>query len=276
MNDVMGRIYWAPDGGGAGDAGDIDDTVDTDDAGDSGDGKDKGKLDIAYFSQLSPDVRETLKERLAKYPKLNDLAQAVVSQEDRLSRAVIVPNAEKPDPEEVKAFRNAMGLPEKAEEYEIKIEDIEGGKEVAGLLKKTAFNMGLTKTQAKKFGDVVVKLASAGKTKQEQDQKKAAEQFEPLVLEKVGKDEEKKTEVLNLFKRFLIKRIGDTELIKSFTDAGLIYNPAFAVKAADIERNFNDEEFVGGGAQGGGTGKKGKGVFEGYSSDFQKQYGGQK
>jgi len=261
------RIYWAPDEGGAAGA---QVSEDTPNEGNEGDEK---KNDIAYLSQISPDVREKLKERLSKYPKITDLAQAVVNQEDRLSRAVIVPNLENPDPEEVKKFREAMGLPEKAEEYEIKLEGIEGGEEVGNLLKKAAFNMGLTKKQANKFGEVVLKLATAGKTQQAIQGKKAVEQFEPELLKKLDNDEDKRTETLNLFKRFLIKRIGDTDVIKSLTDAGLIYNPAFALKAAEIERHFSDEPFVEGGTSGKDTTKP-EGRFGSYSPEFQKQYGG--
>ena len=271
------RIYWAPDGGGAGAA--VADPPDTSteeqNQGGEGGGNGEGtKTDVAYLSQISPDAREKLKDRLSKYPKITDLAQAVVSQEDRLSRAVIVPNRENPDPEELKTFREAMGLPEKAEDYKIKLEGIEGGEEVGNLLKKAAFNMGLTKNQATKFGDVVLKLATAGKTQQIEQQKKAIEQFEPQLLEKLDNNEEKRTEVLNLFKRFLIKRIGDTDVVKRLTDAGLIYDPAFAIKVADIERYFNDETFVEGGVQGGGGTARPKGQFGDYSPEFQKQYGG--
>jgi len=277
--NVWEKIYWAPDGAGAAVA-DPAQTSSSDPNQDGNNGGEPGegtKPEIAYLSQLSPEVRESLAERLGKYPKLNDLAQAVVSQEDRLSRSVIVPNMENPDPEELKAFKKAMGLPEKAEDYEIKLEGMEGGEEIAGLLGKAAFNMGLTKTQGKKFGDVVFKLATAGKAKQAEQQKQAVEQFEPKLLEKLDKDEEKKTEVLNLFKRFLIKRVGDTDLIKQFADAGLIYNPAFVMKAADIERNFSDEPFVEGRPQGGGTpGEQPQGQFGNYSPKFQEQFGGKK
>jgi hypothetical protein len=270
---VKRTIYWAPDEGGAG-AATADPTAEG--AGASSDGNGQGDAEIAYLSQMSPEVREKLKERLTNYPKINDLAQAVVDQEDKLSRAVIVPNAENPDAEELKAFKKAMGLPEKAEEYEIKLEGIEGGEEVAGLLRKAAFNMGLTKTQAKKFGDVVLKLATAGKTKQAGDQKEAAESFEPQLLEKLGGDEEKKAEVLNLFKRFLIKRVADNEIVKALTDARLIHNPGFAMKMAEIERHFSDEPFVQGRPQGAGAaGTQQQGQFGGnYSPEFQQQFGG--
>jgi len=274
---VKQRIYWAPDEGGAGAAVADPPETSTGDGNQEGEGGGNGegkKADVAYLSQISPEIREKLKDRLSRYPKVTDLAQAVVNQEDRLSRAVIVPNMENPDPEELKTFREAMGLPEKAEDYEIKLEGIEGGEEVGGLLKKAAFNMGLTKNQAAKFGNVVFKLATAGKTQKAEQQKKAAEQFEPQLLEKLDNDETKRSEVLNLFKRFLIKRIGDTDVVKRLTDAGLIHDPAFAIKAADIERHFNDEPFVEGGAEGGGGTAQPKGQFGDYSPEFQKQYGG--
>lgn len=260
MNRLLKNVYWSPDEGSGGGA-------------ESSPGGEGGEPEIAYLSQISPETREKYKERLAKYPKITNLVEAVVSQEDRLSRAVIVPNMENPDAEELKAFKAAMGLPEKAEEHDIKIEGMEGAEEISELLKKAAFNMGLTKNQGKKFGEVVLKLATAGKAKQGEDRKQAAEQFEPKVLELVGGDEAKKTEVLNLFKRFLIKRIGDTDLVKILADSGLVHNPAFAVKAADIERYFSEESFVEGRPQAGG-GPKPKGQFGSYSPEFKAEAGG--
>lgn len=272
------RIYWAPEGAGGteGDPGAPEGDGDPE-GGTGGTPEGQESVEIAYLPQIAPDVREGLKGRLQKYPKITDLARAVIDQEDRLARAVVVPDMENPDPEELKAFRAALGLPAKPEEYDITLEGIDGGDEAAKALKAAAFKMGLSKAQAAKFGTVIARLATIGLSKQSEDRKKAAETFEARLLEAVDNDQAKRDETLNLFKRFLVKRMGDATVIKELAAAGLVHNPAFAVKAAEIERYFSDEPFAEGRPDATGAGgKQAKGTMGDYSPEFQERFGGKK
>lgn len=279
------RVVFENDGAGGGETG--GEAGEGGEAGAAGEGggegsQGSGAAEPAYLPQISPELRgdEKVRTLLGKYPKLNDLVQAFVGMDGRLQRSVVVPNMENPDPEELKAFRSAMGLPEKAEDYEVTLEAFqgqEGVEELVPILKKAAFAMGLSKNQAQKFTEFVGKLGSVGSKKLAADRKDAADTFEARLLEAVGKDEAKRDETLNLFKRFLVKRMGDNALIKELAAAGLVHNPAFAVKAAEIERYFNEEPFVEGRAQGNGSGAGAKkGTMGSYSPEFEATFGGRK
>lgn len=237
----------------------------------------KGKERPKYFDQLSPDIANSEDAKLLyDFPHMNDLSKAAINMKRKLARAVIVPDLEKPDPEELKTFREAMGLPENSEGYAIKTDafkDVEGLDQFVTVVKKQAFGMSLTKIQAQKLFDFVMKLGKAGNEKISEERKQAADTFDARLLEAVGKDETKKTATLNLFKRFLIKRIANASIIKRLSDAGLIHDPDFVVPIAEkVEQYLGEEPFVEGGRRGEQK-AKGKGTMGKYSKEFEEEYG---
>lgn len=214
----------------------------------------------AYFQQLPPDVVSEHGERLAKHgPKLGDLANATLAQEDKLARSVTVPNAENPDPEELAAFQKAMGLPEKPDGYEIDTataKGMEGLVDVVASVRGTAADMALSNTQAQKLFDYLIATAKTGREANETAGKELVESFDARLLDALGNDQEKATQTMNLFKAFMVTRVADSDVVKKLADAGLFYDPRFAIKMAQVEATLSEEQFIAGGGPREGGPKK--------------------
>lgn len=240
-----------------------------------------------YFQQLPPEFVEQHGERLARYGKLSDLAGAVVSAEDRLARSVVVPKGDKPDPAELKAFREALGLPDTPDGYQIKADaakDMEAVDAIVESVKQAAVSMSLSRTQAQKLFDYVVNTAKAG----EQVSAEAAKQFDAKLLEAVGGDQGKRDGALNLHKAFMV-RLGSqinklcgggaespdvgSKAIKRLADAGFFHDPDFTLAFASIEARLGDEPFIDTGGPGRPAGSA-QGMF-GKSQAWRDTYGRQ-
>ena len=243
---------------------------------------------IVYRSQLSPDIREDkgIMEALKDSPKLNDLVKAHASMKGRMSRAIVIPNAEKPDPEEMKAFRTAMGLPEKAEEYEFNaaaFKDIEGVQEVVAMSRAKAAELGLTKTQAQKYFESIMGLSKAGRDSMTAARKQAQEAFEPQLLELVGKDPERVKATKNLLTAQVLRMANIAErvkkgegekLVRRLGAVGLLNDPIFAMVNAELQEFLGEETFIDGNRTRVKAAKQGK--QGSYSQGFKDQFGDRK
>lgn len=226
-----------------------------------------------WLTQVSPGYRD--KKELHKYAKLNDLVDAHIDMESKLSRAVIIPDMKTAKPEEVAAFKKSMGIPEKPEDYTFKVEkDDANGSKLAEGVRLLAATKGLTKSQAEAAFDFVAGLVKTGQEGQAKAAEEAKATFPARLLEAVGKDEKKAEEVTNRMTAFLAKEIGDPELVKQIEASGLLYNPAFATRLAAVQAKLGDAPFIDGQGNGGSVSK---GAFgSSYSPDFDKEYGGAK
>ncbi len=203
---------------------------------------------IAYESQLSPELRadKSIREAIKDSPKLNDLVKAHRDLKGKLSRAIIIPSAEKPDPEEMKAFRDRMGLPETADGYTFDtsaFKGVDGVEEVVKLARTEAAAMSLTKQQAQKFAEVILKLSKAGKDAVENQIKELENTFMPRLTE-ATKSPEKATAAVNLMKAFLVKHLGSAPLIKKLAQSGIMYDTDFVLKAAAMAEVLGEEPFI--------------------------------
>lgn len=123
-----------------------------------------------YFSQLTPEKADGEDyKRLYKYPKLDDLANAAItfeSENERLKkeheRAIIVPDGK--DPEAVKKFALALGVPENHTEYAIAALDDKSGISPESLdgIKKMCHKYMMTGRQADAVGKILVSVAQDG------------------------------------------------------------------------------------------------------------------
>lgn len=226
-----------------------------------------------YLSQASPEIREKYADYFKEYPKINDVLLAHVKAQDRLKRSIVVPDKEKASAEEIKAFYKQMGIPESAEEYEMKYDEkLPEMKEVSKLIGKTALDAGLTKNQGKALWETVAGIVSAG-VKEQEDRNKAAEAALPDKLtEMYHGEQEKATEAINLFKA-LIVRIGNKDVVKTLSSSGLLYNPAFVSSMAQIEAEIGDDTFLQRFTRGDRKGKT-QGKMGHYSEEFDTYAGG--
>jgi hypothetical protein len=99
---------------------------------------------LGWRAGLRTDLRED--DRFTNFRNTSELAEAYLKQEDRLSKAVLIPG-ENASEEERKAYKQKLGIPESKDRYELD-ED---------WLKETAYEAELTPEQAKKVGDALKK-----------------------------------------------------------------------------------------------------------------------
>lgn len=210
---------------------------------------------IPYLSQASPTHRENkeILEDLQDSPTINDLIANYSKAKRNASRSILIPNAEHPDPAEVKAFYQKMGIPEPHEDYEINTDafkDVASASEIAKTAREHARAMGLNKTQAQKYFENIATLAKGGRDGAASAMKQYQDTFESRLLEAVGKDEAKKAATINLMKAGLVKHFGDEGLLNRLKETGLLYDPVFAQKIAAIEERLGDAQFVKGSGEG--------------------------
>ena len=233
----------------------------------------------AFFSQFTKEFRESPEaKKLYGYAKPEPLAKALLEAQGKLERAIIVPSGEKPDPEEVKAFRTRLGIPEKEEGYEFPAELVKGLENAEVTLegfRKLFARAGLTKQQAQ-----TVFAAVAGGQKQAAEaragaEKQKAEAYKAKLLELGNGDPEKAKGVEQLYKLTLAKRFGTKALIDRIASAGLLDDPEFAESIVATGRLLKDDKFTEG-AEGGKAGAAAKqGIMGNYSPQWQERVKGE-
>lgn len=228
----------------------------------------------AYFQQFSRAFRESPEaKKLYGMAKLEDMAKAYLDSAAKLERAVVIPNAEKPDAEEVKQFRQKLAIPEKAEEYEI--ETPKGQEKGADEFKKLAASLGLSKGQAKALHGILTQGAAAqGKVAAEAQAARTAA-FEKHFLDSSGGDAEKAKQMQEQYKTVLAKRYGDKVLLEELSASGLLQSPRFVAKVLEHGKLLEDDRMFTG-ENGGRLKEKPKGAFGGsYGAQWQGATGGQ-
>ena len=83
----------------------------------------------AWIAQLEGDLQKD--EKLTQYKSISELAKAYREAEGKLGKAVIVPG-DKASAEEMAAFRKAVGVPEKPEDYKLEKVKLPGQVELDG------------------------------------------------------------------------------------------------------------------------------------------------
>ncbi len=188
-------------------------------------------------------------------------------------------------PAEMKTFREAMGLPDKAEDYPLNTaayKDVEGMEEITKVVREKALDMSLSKTQAQKLLDTLMGMSKAGRDQVMKARKEAAETFEARLLEAVGKEEAKATAAKNLLQAHMLRmgtiaeKLGKGRgeaLMRRIADSGLLYDPTFALVTAEVARERGEEKLVQGGGGEGEPTPKPKGGQGHYSKEFQETFG---
>lgn len=237
-----------------------------------------GSGEPVYLSQLSPETRQdkAILEAIKDSPKLNDLVKNHAALKARMSRAIVVPNAEKPDAAEVKAFREAMGLPEKAEDYvfdSAAFKDVHGVEEVVAMARTNATAMGLTKVQAQKYFDSIMTLSKAGRDAMVSAREEERKNLPAKLVEAFKGDTAKADAAHNRAVNFLARFVKDKKILDDYRATGILYNPSHILTWAAIDEALGEEPFADGN-RGGQKGEK-RGRQGHYSPGFQDQFGKQ-
>jgi len=229
----------------------------------------------AYESQLGKSLRDNAELMKALPATLNELAEGYYSNQRKLGRSIIIPDPENPDPEERKALFEKMGIPTKAEGYELNSEafkDLPGIEELAKAVRAHAAEMSLTKSQAQKYLEKVAGIAAEGHKQATAAAKELEDTFEARLLDAVGKDETKKTAAINLSKAGLVRFFGKPQVLVKLKDSGLLYDTDFIMSMAAIQEAMGEAPHV----QGSGPGKQKtppRGAMGNYSRQWEEQHG---
>lgn len=239
--------------------------------------------DIPKFaSQLNPKKRESedYKKYLYKHQKLDDIADDYVALNKRMEKAIEIPGKDA-KPEDIKAFMQKLGVPEKESDYELNLGK-NPSKEISKLadeMRKDYMRAGMTKQQAKVMWGSMLKNIQEGQNQLKaivDHQQQQAQTFDARLAAKLETSYPVKAErdgamqeTVNLFKQ----HISRTGLGKVYKDSGLIYNPDFVMAIAKDEKSRSGSGFVEG--RPGVQGEKPMGAFgNNYHESFKHTVGG--
>lgn len=221
-------------------------------AGDAGQGKsgpDSGKSGEvqrpAWMSQIGDITKDAAKaDRLSKFEKIGDLANAFMELEGKLGNTLVKPG-ENASNEEREAFYKALGKPETADKYDIKGENTD-------IFRKMAYENNLTNDQAKAIWNSMQELGKNMQAAQKTAYEQQAKETQNALIAEYGKDYPTKIEML---KRGVANYGGEAVAAK-LQNAGLLAD-------ADVVKLFIrlGEESSEASAQG-----KTKGKADGYKS----------
>ena len=165
-----------------------------------------------WMSQITDEIKSDAAkaEKLAKFEKLSDLANAYLEAEGKLGSTLVKPGENSTD-EERKAFYKALGVPDAADKYSIEGDD-------AKMFRDMAFNNNLTDEQAKSIYDSLKKLGEETVAQQKAAFVQQAKETQNALMAEYGKDYNTKVEML---KRG-IANYGGESVGKKLEQAGLL------------------------------------------------------
>jgi len=245
--------------------------------GDSGGGAEKPAELPKFAFQLSPDRKEKYKAFLAERysgKTLNDVIDDLHGSSEKMKRALFIPDREKPDPEEMKAFLNTFGIPETADGYELKTEKAKGLKDLEVFVKDfkaKAHGMGLNNRQAQAVMDYMVDVAQFGSKSSEEARAHLEKTFDDRLAKAAGSAEEA-AKTRTRYTKFLTRFADDPVALRTLETSGLIYSETFAKRVAEIEGYLADNPYIDGGSRGRAE-DKGRPILN-YGDQFKKTYGG--
>lgn len=232
----------------------------------------------AYFQQFAEAKRNSDDYRdLEQYETITDLADALVRAKKDSQGSLKIPGKDSSTEEQV-AFLKALGVPDTADEYEVKIESLsvsqKDQKGFEDMLKAQMYRNGLTRQQAKGMGEVFNQIFKVGTEHLNEIKQERVDSFDSRMDKVLQKDYPNKAdreaatkEIMNYFRANLAR----TGLGKNYADSGLIYDPEFVISIANGEKAVSTGTLVKGAD---GAGAKSSGLFgSNYSADFDARYG---
>jgi hypothetical protein len=225
-----------------------------------------------WFEQTPKDFRGNERTKaLWKYQKMHEVGTALLDAEDRLSRAIVIPNQDNPNPEELKAFREKLGLPENEAGYELdtaKYKDIPGVEQAAEAFRKLFLQTSLNKIQAGKMFDSLMGMQRSTIAAREKAKAQEMADYDTKLVALHNGDAASAQETDNLYRAFMARHFPSKDLITRLADRGILRDPEFAVRIGALGRLMQDERHVEG-SEGGSAGKKAPIGNQGsYSADW--------
>lgn len=231
-----------------------------------------------YFAQIAPEkVDSEDYKRLYKYQRLDELADAAVSFEvenERLKkeyeRSIVVPDGK--DPEAVKKFALALGVPEDYAGYDIPSLAKETGfsPEALTKVKQACHKYMMTGRQADAVGKILVQVAQDGTKNAKQiieDRKKGLDATLQASYQDIQADTDRKTAAerdMAAYKAFA----QESGLAELFERTGVAYNPQVIKSIAAFARTHAGQSHAM------PSGASGSPPQKGYGNEFAEKYGG--
>jgi hypothetical protein len=196
--------------------------------------------------------------------KLTEATTKYGDLEKKLAGAVIKPG-ENAKPEEIQAYRKAMGVPDKPEEYEFdKAEGQEDSPQLIEWFKGAAHRLGLPKDVAKGLRNEYNSMLTETLKAEAVIQKKARDDARASLVKEAGGEEQYK--VVETLADRVWKKVMGQDFGTFVKETGFINNPYPIIKVITMLAKKTGEDFAPGGEPGKG-GKDEKGIVYDKSPD---------
>ena len=232
-----------------------------------------------YLAQLKKEYAADHGDELLEISEeTQGLAEYAINAKRKLARSIVVPDKENPDPDELKAFRAAIGLPETIEGYTLDSGEVEIPEALTGAIRKMAHERSLSTTQAQGVYSLIAEQVKTGVATREAADKDAKDNFDARLTEQFGGDAVKGAAAKNLYLAALHRMAGLVEKDEGFSqrliDSGLVHDVSFAHALALTEQHMGDHTFIEGGGSGIKPGQKKKGgKMVHYSAEWMGLHG---
>jgi len=227
-----------------------------------------------FHSQVSKDFREAHREELKalKGKKLQDVLDSHFRLVKTVNeRGIIVPTKDSPE-EEVKAFHEKMGLPRKAEDYELSADEKVLPKELVEEARQFAFKNGYTRNQAKAYVAQLEGIAKAGLEARNNRVAEGEKNVAAALTKELGGDSKAAEAALNLAKKYLSTTYSPA-VRQKLIDSGVLYDPAFLKEVAAAQAKLEPHPRVDGEGVAADTKKVSQGRMGHYSEEWIKLHG---
>lgn len=231
--------------------------------------------DVKYYSQLDKDTagNKDIMDRVKGYKSVSELAKGYADLSKRMDGALVVPTKDS-SVDEVKAYFRALGVPEKAEDYNLSDGDyspetIKALKE--NFQKEVLYRNGITKHQGEKVWNACLKMLQSERDMNIANYEKAKASFEErhsnLLREQYPVEADRKA-AMNEDMSLAAEFFSESGLGQFFKQTGLVYNPEVMHKLAQYHKATRASGVMGKG----GESRRSEGVFS-QGKEFMEAYG---
>jgi hypothetical protein len=223
------------------------------------------------YDQLPKDRK--VSEDYYTHDTLDKLLTHAEEADQKLSRAIIRPGKDN-NPDEIKAYLEALDIPMTKDGYEIKADGlpIPNPEAFVAGLKENFHKAGLSKTQGSAMFSILSGMFKAGEAARAKAEETAGEAFKTEFLKAYDGDEKKAQTGILLSEHFMSKRLADPEAIKALKEMGAFKSPAVIRAFAKVEELFADPQFIEG--QGGNPSAPAGSFGKSYSPAWKNRTGG--
>lgn len=181
---------------------------------------------------------------LATFKTVEDLAKSQVEAQSMIGRkGLIIPKADDPSPVHA-AYRQALGIPEKPDGYEIKVEgapETVWNKDTAATFSGWAHELGLTPAQAQGIAERYAKLGGDGMAADTAARERTRAETTKALQTEWGTAYDAKVERAQR----AVREFGGDDLIKALQESGMGSNPAMVRAMAAIGEKIGEDRPAG-------------------------------